>query len=224
MFADLGEVIVTLCNFLTPRDIIYLGSVNKPTKVLLAEYCKEIWKDRCLKKWDELAMSTSIEDHEWKDIFVRKCKEDTNLESVMKLKQFRSCDWYSCPNGHLYLIGECRLPMQIGKCPTCGVPIGGKSHRMLDNNYRLGRVNRDNMKKKLKLQNLSAKMLEETLDSETNNRNKRITPTMSATFQQNAIGKKRKKEKKKQQNIEKRNTDSDSVDTEGDFDMGELFG
>jgi hypothetical protein len=61
---------------------------------------------------------------------------------------FRNCDWYTCPNGHLYVIGECRLPMAMGKCPTCGERLGGKSHRMIENNRRLGRVERQGLMNK----------------------------------------------------------------------------
>jgi hypothetical protein len=38
--------------------------------------------------------------------------------------------WYGFV-GHLYVIGECRLPMSMGRCPQCGVSIGGEHHTML---------------------------------------------------------------------------------------------
>lgn len=214
MFWQLGEVIVYLCKFLSPPDILYLSSINKNTRNLMENYCKNIWRGRCLRKWDELGLATQISDNEWKEIYLRKSKEDTDLDSVMKLKQFRSCDWYSCPNGHLYLIGECRLPMQIGKCPTCGVPIGGKSHRMLDNNRRLGRVDRESLKnKKIQMTSLSSNLLEGTLDSETFHRNARITPTMSANFTE-----KTKKTKRKKQRRPKNESEEDM-----ECDIGSLF-
>jgi len=73
------------------------------------------------------------------------------------MKEFSECDWYACPNGHVYLIGECRydhllpslykkdiplistttfdrLPMTMAKCAACGAKIGGKSHMMLKSN------------------------------------------------------------------------------------------
>ena len=37
--------------------------------------------------------------------------------------------WYECPNGHPYSVGECGRPMQKGKCPSCGAPIGGQHHQ-----------------------------------------------------------------------------------------------
>ena len=36
--------------------------------------------------------------------------------------------WYRCPNGHLYVVGECGGPMQESKCPECGQIIGGRNH------------------------------------------------------------------------------------------------
>ena len=36
--------------------------------------------------------------------------------------------WYRCPNGHLYVVGECGRPMQESVCPECGQRIGGRDH------------------------------------------------------------------------------------------------
>jgi hypothetical protein len=36
--------------------------------------------------------------------------------------------WYKCPNGHLYVVGECGGPMESGRCPECGARIGGRDH------------------------------------------------------------------------------------------------
>ncbi|KAF2632130.1 P-loop containing nucleoside triphosphate hydrolase protein [Macroventuria anomochaeta] len=37
--------------------------------------------------------------------------------------------WYNCINGHPFAIGECGMPMQLARCPECGEPVGGQSHR-----------------------------------------------------------------------------------------------
>ena len=37
-------------------------------------------------------------------------------------------NWGRCPNGHLYLIGDCGQANQGGRCQDCGVPIGGAAH------------------------------------------------------------------------------------------------
>ena len=36
--------------------------------------------------------------------------------------------WYKCPNGHLYVVGECGRPMEQSICPDCGAGIGGREH------------------------------------------------------------------------------------------------
>nr|RBQ87343.1 hypothetical protein FVER53263_00185 [Fusarium verticillioides] len=40
--------------------------------------------------------------------------------------------WYNCVNGHPFAIGECGMPMEVARCPECGAPIGGTSHRPLE--------------------------------------------------------------------------------------------
>ncbi|XP_067852580.1 NFX1-type zinc finger-containing protein 1-like [Heptranchias perlo] len=37
-------------------------------------------------------------------------------------------DWYQCPNGHLYTVGECVRPAERSKCPECESMIGGEDH------------------------------------------------------------------------------------------------
>lgn len=41
---------------------------------------------------------------------------------------------YRCPNGHLFVIGECGGAMQVGRCVECGAPVGGQNHRVLEGN------------------------------------------------------------------------------------------
>jgi len=36
--------------------------------------------------------------------------------------------WYKCPNGHLYVVGECGGPMERSICPECHARIGGMDH------------------------------------------------------------------------------------------------
>jgi len=49
-----------------------------------------------------------------------------------------SSHWYQCPNGHPYFIGECGGAMQQSRCPDCGAPVGGSSHRLLSTNRTAG--------------------------------------------------------------------------------------
>ncbi|KAF6297909.1 hypothetical protein mRhiFer1_000154 [Rhinolophus ferrumequinum] len=37
--------------------------------------------------------------------------------------------WYTCPNGHPCVVGECGMPMEQSSCVDCGVRIGGLNHR-----------------------------------------------------------------------------------------------
>ena len=41
---------------------------------------------------------------------------------------------YQCPNGHMYVIGNCGGAMQRARCPECGAVIGGQSHRLYEGN------------------------------------------------------------------------------------------
>lgn len=42
--------------------------------------------------------------------------------------------WYTCPNGHIYAIGDCGGAMERSSCPECGEEIGGQQHRVVDSN------------------------------------------------------------------------------------------
>ena len=42
--------------------------------------------------------------------------------------------WYTCPNGHIFSIGECGGAMQASRCNECGEAIGGGGHTLLSTN------------------------------------------------------------------------------------------
>jgi hypothetical protein len=44
--------------------------------------------------------------------------------------------WFTCPNGHIYYIGECGGAMQQSSCPECGAVVGGIDHRLAAGNAR----------------------------------------------------------------------------------------
>ncbi|KFQ30084.1 E3 ubiquitin-protein ligase RNF213, partial [Mesitornis unicolor] len=46
---------------------------------------------------------------------------------TMQVRSFTS----ECPNGHPCTVGECGLPMEIGRCPDCGAEVGGEQHKPL---------------------------------------------------------------------------------------------
>ncbi len=37
--------------------------------------------------------------------------------------------WYTCANGHPFMVGECGMPMETAACPQCGARIGGQDHQ-----------------------------------------------------------------------------------------------
>lgn len=41
---------------------------------------------------------------------------------------------YSCPRGHVYIIGDCGGAMQRSTCPECGAGVGGEHHQLLRGN------------------------------------------------------------------------------------------
>ena len=42
--------------------------------------------------------------------------------------------WYTCPNNHLYAIGECGGATELAICPECGLDIGGTQHHVVAGN------------------------------------------------------------------------------------------
>lgn len=46
--------------------------------------------------------------------------------------------WFTCPNGHPYVIGECGGAMETGTCPECSAAIGGGGHALLGDNRHAG--------------------------------------------------------------------------------------
>jgi hypothetical protein len=42
--------------------------------------------------------------------------------------------WHRCPNGHLYVIGECGGAVSKGTCPDCGETVGGANHTLAPGN------------------------------------------------------------------------------------------
>ncbi|KAH9251102.1 hypothetical protein BASA81_011001 [Batrachochytrium salamandrivorans] len=73
--------------------------------------------------------------------------EATSKEFQRKLLQIVGADlngpgWngnghvMQCPNGHMYLIGNCGGAMERSSCPDCGAVIGGANHALADGNTR----------------------------------------------------------------------------------------
>lgn len=47
---------------------------------------------------------------------------------------------YTCPNGHVYVIGDCGGATETGRCPHCGETVGGSGHQLLATNRRAADV------------------------------------------------------------------------------------
>jgi len=62
--------------------------------------------------------------------------EDETAQAILALND--ATTRYACPNGHVYLIGNCGQPMEQAKCPECHAPIGGTNHQLTPGNRTLG--------------------------------------------------------------------------------------
>ena len=61
--------------------------------------------------------------------------KNTNFDiQALNLLRTLGTQWYKCPNGHLYTVGECGRPMEESICPECGSKIGGIDHMPANNN------------------------------------------------------------------------------------------
>ena len=49
---------------------------------------------------------------------------------IVKAMGYRRGHWFKCPNGHIYVIGDCGGAMQRAKCPECQEVIGGENHTL----------------------------------------------------------------------------------------------
>ncbi|XP_047126737.1 E3 ubiquitin-protein ligase rnf213-alpha isoform X2 [Hydra vulgaris] len=78
-----------------------------------------------------------------KNWFFPAMPSDTFAEvfDLNKTDKFSSFAFYTCPQGHPYAITECGRPWVTDKCPTCFLPIGGKSHRPVDGNQAVASRN-----------------------------------------------------------------------------------
>ncbi|KAG8227290.1 hypothetical protein J437_LFUL004839 [Ladona fulva] len=59
------------------------------------------------------------------------------MQSIVKAINLHQGHWYTCPNGHVYVIGDCGRAVLQSRCNECGEQIGGGSHRHLSTNTRL---------------------------------------------------------------------------------------
>ena len=77
--------------------------------------------------------------------------KNTNLDfQTLNLLRTLGTQWYKCPKGHLYTVGECGRPMEESICPECGLKIGGQNHvpaannNVIDLQYQMMNMNINN--------------------------------------------------------------------------------
>lgn len=68
--------------------------------------------------------------------------QDSLVDIIHAVNKHETVKLYTCPNGHVYSIGECGKPMQEAKCSQCGKAIGGKSHKLLTDNKEFNMIDK----------------------------------------------------------------------------------
>jgi hypothetical protein len=59
---------------------------------------------------------------------------DAERKEIVSAMGYKQGHWYKCPNGHIYIIRECRGAMETSRCNECVAEIGGGSHRLFESN------------------------------------------------------------------------------------------
>jgi hypothetical protein len=57
-----------------------------------------------------------------------------DLRKVIISSELENLDFYRCPNGHIYSIGDCGAAVEVAVCPECKAQIGGTSHQLVRDN------------------------------------------------------------------------------------------
>ncbi|XP_058708338.1 E3 ubiquitin-protein ligase RNF213 isoform X2 [Poecile atricapillus] len=83
----------------------------------------------------------AFQPHSMQHSFLPTMPEDI-MAQARSWEELGGLHWYECPNGHLCTVGECGLPMEMSRCPDCGVPIGGIEHKPLKG-FQLSRNHED---------------------------------------------------------------------------------
>uniref|UniRef100_A0A673AYI1 NFX1-type zinc finger-containing protein 1-like n=1 Tax=Sphaeramia orbicularis TaxID=375764 RepID=A0A673AYI1_9TELE len=53
---------------------------------------------------------------------------------IVSAMNMRPGHWHKCPNGHIYVIGDCGGAMESRRCPDCTATIGGGNHTLESGN------------------------------------------------------------------------------------------
>ncbi|KAJ6587167.1 hypothetical protein DFH09DRAFT_248112 [Mycena vulgaris] len=70
------------------------------------------------------------------DTFYEPLSLDERMAVVKALNFSHAGHFYTCPQGHVYVIGECGGATERSRCPECGAPVGGENHTLDATNGR----------------------------------------------------------------------------------------
>ncbi|KAF8629392.1 hypothetical protein AX15_003447 [Amanita polypyramis BW_CC] len=82
------------------------------------------------EEWLRLERSLTL------DTFYEPLSLDEKMAIVKALDFSHTGHFYTCRNGHAFVITECGGAMQAARCPECGQPIGGQDHQLDASNSR----------------------------------------------------------------------------------------
>ena len=108
-FRGKPTLLLRIFSFLDVSSLCRAACVSRETCAVADS--DTLWRPLALHFFPELRHR--IDDVDWKLAFMRKAMEPTTTlaDLVLGHAELRHCDWYTCPEGHWYAIGECRLPM-----------------------------------------------------------------------------------------------------------------
>jgi len=67
-----------------------------------------------------------------KDLVFYSAVSAGELRAVFQTMGFSTGHWYTCENGHPFVIADCGMPMEMAKCIERGASVRGQNHRPVD--------------------------------------------------------------------------------------------
>lgn len=133
--ADIGNEIKRMNAIANLATIIshpsYLASQNVSQIAENASAAKKV-----ILKWGiyEHDKATEALNEIQKAIKVSGIATKAERELIIKAIGAKAGQWFKCPNGHFYYIGECGGAMEVSKCLECKAEVGGTNHSLLSSN------------------------------------------------------------------------------------------
>ncbi|KAJ7188061.1 hypothetical protein C8R46DRAFT_1053533 [Mycena filopes] len=121
-----------------------IGDAKGRIATTVKEHLARLPSDRQTWIPDNFSEIAQVVVSEWERM-AQSIRDDTFYEPVSLHEQeavVRALDFshaghfYKCPQGHVYVIGECGGAMQRSHCPECGEAIGGANHALDATNER----------------------------------------------------------------------------------------